>query len=216
MTALHVMCVLSPLSTQQQVPEPRTESDTDLQAAKKKQDEYRKQREAARMEVKALREQLAQSKAAVEQGGNMVAQCERRIRELEAEVSDMNAKHETHIKQLRQEFESILAQKDESSREAVGRARKFGGDPNASAQQQLEASYQNLIRQKEREFHDREREFLRRQQHYVAQINQLEDSRETAKTREGELREKMERLKADHQSQLHKLCGVGVQNIYNC
>ena len=198
------------LFTQQQVPEPRTESGTDLQVAKKKPEEYRNQRDAARMEVKSLREQLAQSKADVEQGGRMVAQCERRIHELEAEVSNMNAKHETHIKQLKQEFECIVVQKDEISREAVARARMFGGDPNASAQRQLEASYQTQIRQKEREFHDRERYLLRRQQHYVAQISQLEDSRETAKMREGELRAEMERLKADHQSQLHKLCGVGV------
>ena len=206
-TTHHLMCVLSPLSTQQQVPEPRTESGTDLQAAKKKTEEYRKQHDAARMEIKSLREQLAQSKADVEQGGNVVALCERRIRQLEAEVSNLNAKHETRIKQLTQQFESILAQKGESSREAVARARTFGGDSNASAQLQLEASYQAQIHQKEREFRDKERDFQRRQQHYLSQISQLEDSRDKAKMRVGELREEME---ADHQSQLQKLYGVGV------
>ena len=59
---------------------------------------------------------------------------ERRVHELEAEVSNMNAKHEAQINQLKQEFESILWQKHESSREAVTQAQTFGGDPSANAQ----------------------------------------------------------------------------------
>jgi len=117
----------------------------------------------------------------------------------------MHVKHEAHIKQLRQEFESILAQKEEGSREAATRARTFGGDPCASAHQQLEASYQTQIRQKEREFREKEHEFQRKQRHYLTQINQLEDVCDEAK-----LREDMERMKAEYQSQLHKLHGVSV------
>jgi len=187
------------------------ESGTDPQAARKKLEEYRKQREAARMEVKSLQEQLAKSKAEVERGGSMVVQYERKVHELEAEVSNINTKHKAQIKQLRQEFESILAQKDETNREAVARAQTFGRDPSASAQQQLEASYQTQIRQKEREFHEKEREFQRRQQHYLAQISQLEDARDEARMGEAKLKGEMERLKAEHHSQLHRLSGVGVQ-----
>ena len=202
------MCVFLPLFTQQQVPEPRMESGTDPQAARKKLEEYRKQREAARMEVKSLQEQLAKSKAEVERGGSMVVQYERRVHELEAEVSNINAKHKVQIKQLRQEFESILAQKDETNREAVARARTFGGDPSSSAQQQLEAAYQSQIRQKEREFREKEQDFMRKQTHYLADIAHLEGARDEAKKREAELRGEMERMKADYQSQLHKLYGV--------
>ena len=199
---------------QQQVPEPR-ESGTDPQAARKKPEEYRKQRDAARMEVKALKQELAQSRAEVEQGGNRVAQCEKRIHELEDMVSNMHVKHEAHIKQLKQEHESILAQKQEGSREAVTRARTFGGDPCASAHQQLEASYQTQIHQKEREFREKEHEFQRKQRHYLTQINQLEDACGEAKMREAKLREDMERMKAEHQSQLHKLYGVSVRKGRN-
>jgi len=192
------------------VPEPR-ESGTDPQAARKIPEEYRKQRDAARMEVKSLKKELAQSKVEVEQGGNTVARCEKRIHELEDVVSNMHVKHEAHIKQLKQEFESILAQKDETNREAVARARTFGGDPSLSAQQQLEASYQTQIHQKEREFHEKEREFQRKQQHYLAQISQLEDARDQARMGEAKLKGEMERMKAEHHSQLHGLSGVGVQ-----
>ena len=202
------MCVFLPLFTQQQVPEPRMESGTDPQAARKKLEEYRKQREAARMEVKSLQEQLAKSKAEVERGGSMVVQYERKVHELEAEVSNMNTKHKAQIKQLRQEFESILAQKDETNREAVARARTFGGDPSSGAQQQLEAAYQSQIRQKEREFREKEQDFMRKQTHYLADIAHLEGARDEAKKREAELRGEMERMKADYQSQLHKLYGV--------
>ena len=202
------MCVFLPLFTQQQVPEPRMESGTDPPAARKKLEEYRKQREAARMEVKSLQEQLAKSKAEVERGGSMVVQYERKVHELEAEVSNMNTKHKAQIKQLRQEFESILAQKDETNREAVARARTFGGDPSSGAQQQLEAAYQSQIRQKEREFREKEQDFMRKQTHYLADIAHLEGARDEAKKREAELRGEMERMKADYQSQLHKLYGV--------
>ena len=202
------MCVFLPLFTQQQVPEPRMESGTDPQAARKKLEEYRKQREAARMEVKSLQEQLAKSKAEVERGGSMVVQYERKVHELEAEVSNMNTKHKAQIKQLRQEFESILAQKDETNREAVARARTFGGDPSSGAQQQLEAAYQSQIRQKEREFREKEQDFMRKQTHYLADIAHLEGARDEVKKREAELRGEMERMKADYQSQLHKLYGV--------
>ena len=202
------MCVFLPLFTQQQVPEPRMESGTDPQAARKKLEEYSKQREAARMEVKSLQEQLAKSKAEVERGGSMVVQYERKVHELEAEVSNMNTKHKAQIKQLRQEFESILAQKDETNREAVARARTFGGDPSSGAQQQLEAAYQSQIRQKEREFREKEQDFMRKQTHYLADIAHLEGARDEAKKREAELRGEMERMKADYQSQLHKLYGV--------
>ena len=184
------------------------ESGTDPQAARKKPEEYRKQRDAARMEVKALKQELALSRAEVERGGNRVAQCEKRTHELEDMVSNMHVKHEANIKQLRQEFESILAQKEEGSREAGARARTFGGDPSASAHQQLEASYQTQIRQKEREFREKEHEFQRKQRHYLTEINKLEDACDEAKTREAMLREDIERMKAEYLSQL---CGVSVQ-----
>jgi len=202
------MCVLFPLFTQQQVSEARTESGTDPQAARKKLEEYRRQREAAHMEVKARQEQLAQSKAEVERGGIMVVQYERRVHELEAEVSNINTRHKAQIKQLRQEFESILAQKDETNREAVARARTFGGDPSSSAQQRLEATYQSQIHQKEREFREKEQDFMRKQTHYLADIAQLEGARDEAKKREAELRGEMERMKVEYQSQLYKLYGV--------
>ena len=201
------MCVLFHLFIQQQVTEPR-ESGTDPQAARKKLEAYRKQRDAARMEVKALKHELTQSRAEVERGGNTVAQCEKRIHELEDMVSSMHVKHEAHIKQLKQEHESILAQIEEGSRETVMRAQTFGGDPSARAHQQLEASYQTLIHQKEREIREKEHEFQRQQRHYLTQINQLEDACVEAKTREAMLREDMERMKAEYQSQLS---GVSVQ-----
>ena len=70
---------------------------------------------------------------------------------------------------------------------------------------QMEATYQAQLDQKEKEPHDKEKDFARRQDHYLAQISQLEAAHDVATRREEEARTEVERIKMEHHSQLHRL-----------
>ena len=70
---------------------------------------------------------------------------------------------------------------------------------------QIEATYQAQLHQKEKELHDKEKVFTRRQDHYRTQISQLEAARDEARRREVEAWTEMERIKMEHHSQLHRL-----------
>lgn len=69
--------------------------------------------------------------------------------------------------------------------------------------------------QQEREFRERERDFKRKQTHYLTSIAQLEDACYQAKMREAELRGEMERMKVDYLSQLQKMHQVSMQNWFS-
>ena len=181
-----------------QTHEPKVETGKDLQA---KVERYKQQRDRARSEVRALQKQLEQSVGEAERGGSFTTQYEKRIQQLEAVVADTNRKHEEHVQKLTKEFENVLSQKEMDYR---ARMRNFGEDPSSRAQQ-LEAFYQNQLQLKEKELCDKESDFTRRQNHYLAQISQLETACNVATRREGEARKEVERMKMEHHSQLHRL-----------
>ena len=162
---------------------------------------YRQERNEARSEVRALQKQLEQSVGEAERGSSFTTQYEKRIQQLETVVADTNRKHEEHVEKLTKEFENVLSQKEMEYRAQM---RNFGEDPSSSAQQ-LEAFYQNQLQLKEKELCDKENDFARRQNHYLAQISQLEAARDKATRREGEARREVERMKMEHHFQLHRL-----------
>ena len=168
-------------------------------------DRYRQERNEARSEVRALQKQLEQSKTEAEKCSGLTMHYEGRIQELEAIVADAHRKHEAQLDQLKKEFEGVLTtQKTEGYREANAHARTFGEDRSSSVQQ-IEATYQAQLYQKEKELRDKENDFARRQNHYLAQISQLEAACNVATRREGEARREVERIKMEHHSQLHRL-----------
>ena len=155
---------------------------------------YRQERNEARSEVRALQKQLEQSVGEAERGGSLTAQYERKIQQLKALAADTDREHKAHIERLKKEFE------DETS--AYGRT--FGKSQSLSVQQ-VEATYQAQLYQKEKELRDKENDFARRQNHYLAQISQLEAACNVATRREEEARREVERIKMEHHSQLHRL-----------
>ena len=135
----------------------------------------------------------------------LTAQYEGRIQELEAIVADARRKHEEQLDKLRKEFEGVLTTwRTEGYRETNAHARTFGEDPSLSVQQ-MEAAYQAQLYQKEKELRDKEKDFVRRQDLYLAQISQLEAACDEANRREEEARREVERIKMEHHSQLHRL-----------
>ena len=143
----------------------------------------------------------------------LTAQYEGRIQELEAIVADARRKHEEQLDKLRKEFEGVLTtRRTEGYRETNAHARTFGEDPSLSVQQdpslsvqQMEAAYQAQLFQKEKELRDKEKDFVRRQDHYLNQISQLEAACDEATRREEEARTEVERIKMEHHSQLYRL-----------
>ena len=184
--------------TQLPTHEPKVETGKDHQAMEAKLERYRRERNMARNELQTLQRQLEQKMIEAERGGSVTAQYEGRIQELETMTANADRKHEEHIQKLTKEFENILAQKEQA------RMRTFGEDPSSSVQQ-MEAIYQNQLQQKDKELRDRERDFKRRQNHYLTQISQLEAARDEATKREEEARTEVERIKMEHHSQLHRL-----------
>ena len=166
---------------------------------------YRQERNEARSEVKALQKQLEQSVGEAERGGSLTAQYERKIQQLKALAADTDREHKAHIERLKKEFEDVLnTQKTEGYQETSAYGRTFGKSQSSSVQQ-VEATYQAQLYQKEKELRDKENDFTRRQNHYLAQISQLEAARDEAARREGEARREVERMKMEHHSQLHRL-----------
>ena len=182
--------------------EPKVETGKDFQAIKTQLERYRQQRNVARSEVKALHEQLEQSKMVeAERGGSVTVQYEKRIQELETVAANADRKHEERIQKLTKEFENVLAQKEMEYR---ARMRTFGENPSSSVQQ-MEAIYQNQLQQKEKELRDRERDFAGKRNDYLAQISELKAVRDEATRKEGEARREVERITMEHQLQLQKL-----------
>ena len=166
---------------------------------------YRQERNEARSEVKALQKQLEQSVGEAERGGSLTAQYERKIQQLKALAADTDREHKAHIERLKKEFEDVLnTQKTEGYQETSAYGRTFGKSQSSSVQQ-VEATYQAQLYQKEKELRDKENDFTRRQNHYLAQISQLEAARDEAARREGEAQREVERMKMEHHSQLHRL-----------
>ena len=201
-----------PFHTQFSPHEPKVETGKDLKA---RVDRYRQEHDKAQSEVRALQKQLEQSVGEAERGSSFTTQYEKRIQQLETVVADTNRKHEEHMKKLTKEFENVLAQKEMEYR---ARMQNFGEDPSSSVQQ-LEAFYQNQLQLKEKELCDKENDFARRQNHYLAQISQLETARDEATRREGEAQREVERMKMEHHSQLHRLqvphAQTGVSKLNN-
>ena len=167
-------------------------------------DRYRQERNEAQSELRALQKLLEQSVGEAERGGSLTAQYERKIQQLKALAADTDREHKAHIERLKKEFEDVLntcTQKTEGYQEASA----HGQTSQSSSVQQLEAVYQAQLYQKEKELRDKENDFARRQNHYLAQISQLEAARDEATRREGEARREVERMKMEHHSQLHRL-----------
>ena len=170
-------------------------------------DRYRQERNEAQSELRALQKLLEQSVGEAERGGSLTAQYERKIQQLKALAADTDREHKAHIERLKKEFEDVLnTQKTEGYQETSGYGQTFGKSQSSSVQQ-VEATYmyQAQLYQKEKELHDKENDFARRQNHYLAQISQLEAARDEAIRREGEARREVERMKMEHHSQLHRL-----------
>ena len=159
----------------------------------------------ARNELQTLQRQLEQSKMEAEMCSGLTTQYEGRIQELEAIVADAHRKHEEQLDKLRKEFEGVLTtQRTEEHRETNAHARTFGEDRSSSVQQ-VEATYQAQLYQKEKELRDKEKDFVRRQNHYLTQISELETACDEARRREEEARTEVERIKIEHHSQLYRL-----------
>ena len=159
----------------------------------------------ARNELQTLQKQLEQSKMEAEKCSGLTTQYEGRIQELEAIVADAHRKHEEQLDKLKKEFEGVLtAQRTEGYRETNAHARTFGEDRSSSVQQ-MEATYQTQLYQKEQELRAKEKDFTRKQNHYLTQISELEAARNVATRREEEAWREVERMKMEHHSQLHRL-----------
>ena len=194
-----------PFHTQFPPHKPKVETGKDLQTLEARVERYRQERNEARSEVRALQKQLEQSVGEAERGGSLTAQYERKIQQLKALAADTDREHKAHIERLKKEFEGVLTtQKTEEYQEANAHARTFG-EGRSSSVQQIEATYQAQLYQKEKELRDKENDFARRQNHYLAQISQLDAARDEATRREGEARREVERIKMEHYSQLHRL-----------
>ena len=154
-----------------------------------KLERFSRERNEARNELQTLQRQLEQSKTEAEKCSGLTTQYEGRIQELETIVADARRKHEEQLDKLRKEFEGVL---------------------------QVEATYQAQLYQKEKELRDKEKDFVRRQNHYLTQIAELEAAHDEARRREEEARMEVERLKMEHHSQPHSLqvqhAGVSMLN----
>ena len=200
-------CYIGFFLFQTQLPthEPKVETGKDFQAIKTQLERYRRERNAARNELQTLQRQLEQSKMEAEMCSGLTTQYEGRIQELEAIVADARRKHEEQLDKLRKEFEGVLTtQRTEGYRETNAHSRTFGENRSSSVQQ-VEATYQAQLYQKEKELRDKEKEFVRRQNHYLTQISELEAARNVATRREEEARREVEKIKMEHHSQLHRL-----------
>ena len=198
----HVTYAFFLFQTQLPPHEPKLKTGKDLQAMEAKLERYRWERNLARNELQTLQKQLEQSKMEAEKCSGLTAQYEGRIQELEAIVADARRKHEEQLDKLKKEFEGVLTTQRTEGYNA--HARTFGEDRSSSVQQ-VEATYQAQLYQKEKELRDKEMDFTRRQDHYLAQISQLEAARDVATKREEEARREVERMKMEHHSQLHRL-----------
>ena len=205
MLTVHITFAFFLFQTQLPPHEPKVETGKDLQAMEAKLYRYRQERNTARNELQTLQKQLEQSKMEAEECSGLTAQYEGRIQELEAIVADARRKHEAQLDKLRKEFEGVLTtQKTEGYRDTSAHARPFGEDRSSSVQQ-VEATYQAKLYQRDKELRDKEKDFTRRQNHFLTQISQLEAARDEATRREEEARREVERIKMEHHSQLHRL-----------